>query len=120
MENKIKEWEFYIKELKSELDFFKTNYFKINSDIESKLMRIRELENENINLKQTINAMNSLHSEGSIDLDYLISIEKSYGELICENASLIQFKEIAVENVLTKKQLSEIYDIIENIPDTNY
>lgn len=51
--------------------------------------------------------------------EYLISIEKDYGQLINEHAELVHFKDVATKH-LTEEQLLKIEDEIENVPDTDF
>lgn len=57
----------------------------------------------------------------NFDFSYqqFLADDKNYGDLVHEHADLRHFKEVALKH-LTKEQLEEIEDEMENIPDSTY
>lgn len=55
----------------------------------------------------------------TLSLEELKRIADEYGNLVCENADLEHFKEVATK-YLTDEQLEDIEEEMNDIPETDY
>jgi len=116
LRSKNHKWEVYTNQMKEEARHWKDDYYRMHAKYLDKERIADEIGVENRKMKSITKEENYLVMP--MNLDYLNSIEKHYGELIEENARLIHFKEIATK-YLTDEQLLQIEDEMDNIKETD-